>query len=307
MKQFLQKYKYLLILALILAIIAGIVVFSSIPANENSSANESFTSSESSIYSDETLAVTENTAETTALPIPQSTTDKQTEKEETAQPETEIITQVITSASQKPPETTEAVTTTESTKASASSAPQSSATTKAVTTSASSAPQSSATTKAVTTSASSASQSTAATKAVTTPAESAPPKKYDYTCLFEIECRTVLLNMDKLSKDKKECIPEDGVLFSGETGFDKGESVYDILKRVCDENGIQLETSYTPAFGTRYIEGIGNLYEFDCGTASGWMYTVNGEYMNYGCSLCTVSDGDKIAIRYTCNMGNDLD
>lgn len=289
MKQFLQKYKSILILALILAIIAGIAVFSSIPAKEDSSSYESFASSESSTYSDETLAVTENTAETTALPIPQSTTDKQTEKEETAQPETEIITQVITSASQKPPETTEAVITTESTKASASSAPQSSTTTKAVTASASSAPQSSATTKAKTTS-----------------AESAPPKKYDYTCTFEIECRTVLLNMDKLSKDKKECIPEDGVLFSGETGFDKGESVYDILKRVCDENGIQLETSYTPAFGTRYIEGIGNLYEFDCGTASGWMYTVNGEYMNYGCSLCTVSDGDKIAIRYTCNMGNDL-
>ena len=289
MKQFLQKYKYILILALILAIIAGIAVFSSISAKEDSSSYESFTSSESSTYSDGTIGVTGNTAETTALPIPQSTTDKQTEKEETAQPETEIITQVITSASQKPPETTEAVTTTESTKASASSAPQSTETTKAVTTPASSASQSSAT-----------------TKAVTAPAESAPPKKYDYTCLFEIECRTVLLNMDKLSKDKKECVPNDGVLFSAETGFDKGESVYDILKRVCDENGIQLETSYTPAFGTRYIEGIGNLYEFDCGTASGWMYTVNGEYMNCGCSLCTVSDGDKIAIRYTCNMGNDL-
>ena len=275
MKQFLQKYKYILILALILAIIAGIAVFTSISANEASSANESFISSESSICSDETsFAVTENTAETTALTKPQSTTAQQTVKEETAPPETEIITQAVTSASQKPTETTEVITTAESTKITAeSSAPQSSVTTKAETTS----------------------------------AESAPPKKYDYTCLFEIECRTILSNMDKLSKDKKECVPDDGVLFSAETGFDKGESVYDILKRVCDENGIQLETSYSPAFATRYIEGIGNLYEFDCGTASGWMYTVNGEYMNYGCSSCIVSDGDKIAIRYTCNMGNDLD
>lgn len=275
MKQFLQKYKYILILALILAIIAGVAVFSSISANEELSANESFTSSESSICSDETsFAVTENTAETTALTKPQSTTAQQTVKEETAPPKTEIITQAVTSASQKPTETTEVITTTESTKVTAeSSAPQASV----------------------------------ATKAETTSAESAPPKKYDYTCLFEIECRTILSNMDKLSKDKKECVPDDGVLFSAETGFDKGESVYDILKRVCDENGIQLETSYSPAFATRYIEGIGNLYEFDCGTASGWMYTVNGEYMNYGCSSCIVSDGDKIAIRYTCNMGNDLD
>ena len=275
MKQFLQKYKYILILALILAIIAGIAVFASISANEDSSSNESFISSESSICSDETsLAVTENTAETTALTKPQSTTAQQTVKEETAPPETEIITQAVTSASQKPTETTEVITTAESTKITAeSSAPQASV----------------------------------ATKAETTSAESAPPKKYDYTCLFEIECRTILSNMDNLSKDKKECVPNDGVLFSAETGFDKGESVYDILKRVCDENGIQLETSYSPAFATRYIEGIGNLYEFDCGTASGWMYTVNGEYMNYGCSSCIVSDGDKIAIRYTCNMGNDLD
>ena len=275
MKQFLQKYKYILILALILAIIAGIAVFTSISANEDSYSNESFTSSESSICSDETsLAVTDNTAETTALTKPQSTTAQQTVKEETAPPETEIITQAVTSASQKPTETTEVITTAESTKITAeSSAPQASV----------------------------------ATKAETTSAESAPPKKYDYTCLLEIECRTILSNMDKLSKDKKECVPDDGVLFSAETGFDKGESVYDILKRVCDENGIQLETSYSPAFATRYIEGIGNLYEFDCGTASGWMYTVNGEYMNYGCSSCIVSDGDKIAIRYTCNMGNDLD
>ena len=275
MKQFLQKYKYILILALILAIIAGIAVFASISANEDSYSNESFISSESSICSDETsLAVTENTAETTALTKPQSTTAQQTVKEETAPPKTEIITQAVTSASQKPTETTEVITTTESTKVTAeSSAPQASV----------------------------------ATKAETTSAESAPPKKYDYTCLLEIECRTILSNMDKLSKDKKECVPDDGVLFSAETGFDKGESVYDILKRVCDENGIQLETSYSPAFATRYIEGIGNLYEFDCGTASGWMYTVNGEYMNYGCSSCIVSDGDKIAIRYTCNMGNDLD
>ena len=288
MKQFLQKYKYILILALILAIIAGVAVFSSISANEELSANESFTSSESSICSDETsFAVTDNTAETTALTKPQSTTAQQTVKEETAPPETEIITQAVTSASQKPTETTEVITTTESTKVTAeSSALQSSVTTKAETTSA---------------------ESSVTTKAITASAESAPPKKYDYTCLFEIECRTILSNMDKLSKDKKECVPDDGVLFSAETGFDKGESVYDILKRVCDENGIQLETSYSPAFATRYIEGIGNLYEFDCGTASGWMYTVNGEYMNYGCSSCIVSDGDKIAIRYTCNMGNDLD
>lgn len=278
MKQFLQKYKYILGLALILAIIAGIAVFSSISDKEDLSSRQSSAASQNSTFSDDTsLAEAEDTDETTALSKAETNTAQITVNAETTPsvslPETDVTTQSDASSSQKPLETTAEVTTTESTKATASSAPQSSATSK--------------------------------TK--TTLPESEPPKKYDYTCLFEIECRTVLDNIDKLSKDKKECIPDDGVFFSAETGFDKGETVYDILKRVCEENGIQLETEYTPAFATRYIEGIGNLYEFDCGTASGWMYTVNGEYMNYGCSSCVVSDGDKVAIRYTCELGGDLD
>ena len=29
-------------------------------------------------------------------------------------------------------------------------------------------------------------------------------------------------------------------------------------------------------YNSYYVEGIGNLYEFDCGSESGWMYKVNG-------------------------------
>ena len=56
-----------------------------------------------------------------------------------------------------------------------------------------------------------------------------------------------------------------------------------------------------------YVEGINNLYEFDCGEQSGWMYAVNGWYPNYGCSAYTLSDGDVIGWAYTCNgYGADL-
>lgn len=37
-----------------------------------------------------------------------------------------------------------------------------------------------------------------------------------------------------------------------------------------------MESNWTPAYNSAYIEGIGNLYEFDCGNLSGWMYSVNG-------------------------------
>lgn len=96
------------------------------------------------------------------------------------------------------------------------------------------------------------------------------------------------------------------MIFSGTVGFDSGESVYDILRRICDENSIQMEASYTPAFSSYYVEGINNLYEFDCGQGSGWMYCVNGVFPNYGCSSYKPANNDEIAFRYTCELGYDL-
>lgn len=96
------------------------------------------------------------------------------------------------------------------------------------------------------------------------------------------------------------------MIFGGTVGFDSGESVYDILRRICDENKIQMESSFTPIFGSYYVEGINNLYEFDCGQGSGWMYSVNGAFPNYGCSSYIPENNDKIAFRYTCELGYDL-
>ena len=140
----------------------------------------------------------------------------------------------------------------------------------------------------------------------TTPKPDKPIKKYDNTCTFVIECKTILDNKDKLKKGLEKYVPDDAVIFSKTVGFDSGESVYDILRRICDENGIQMEASYTPAFSSYYVEGINNLYEFDCGQGSGWMYSVNGVFPNYGCSSYKPASNDKIAFRYTCELGYDL-
>jgi len=60
-------------------------------------------------------------------------------------------------------------------------------------------------------------------------------------------------------------------------------------------------------YNSYYIEGIGNLYEFDCGPESGWMYKVNGWFPNFGCSSYPLSDGDNIVWCYTCNgLGADV-
>lgn len=131
--------------------------------------------------------------------------------------------------------------------------------------------------------------------------------KKKYTCTFSIECSTILNNLSDLDPDKRHLVPSDGVILPPtKVTFYEGESVYDVLQRVCKENNIHMESSWTPVYNSAYIEGINNLYEFDCGELSGWMYRVNGWYPNYGCSRYQLADGEKVEWRYTCDLGNDV-
>lgn len=128
-----------------------------------------------------------------------------------------------------------------------------------------------------------------------------------YTCTFSIECSTILNNLSSLNPDKLEMVPSNGVILSTQTvTFYEGESVFDVLQRICKNNGIHMESSWTPMYNSAYVEGIHNLYEFDCGNLSGWMYRVNGWYPNYGCSRYQLAQGDVVQWRYTCDLGKDV-
>lgn len=127
------------------------------------------------------------------------------------------------------------------------------------------------------------------------------------TCTISINCSTLLANMGNLTPGKEEFVPSDGwILKPVKVSFNEGESVHDVLQRVCRENGIQMESSWTPAYSSAYVEGINQLYEFDGGELSGWMYNVNGWFPNYGCSKYTVANGDVINWVYTCDLGKDV-
>ena len=114
--------------------------------------------------------------------------------------------------------------------------------------------------------------------------------------------------MEDLAEGKNKYVPANGTILAASTlEFSEGETVFDVLKRACSLAGIQLEYSWTPMNNSYYVEGIGNLYEFDCGNQSGWMYQVNGWYPNYGCSEYKVQNGDSIVWNYTCEgYGTDL-
>lgn len=127
------------------------------------------------------------------------------------------------------------------------------------------------------------------------------------TCSLSVRCDTVLEKMEALDKEKIELVPKNGVIYAEQTVvFYEGESVFNVLLREMKKNKIHLEFENTPIYNSAYIEGIGNLYEFDCGELSGWMYKVNGVFPSYGCSRYQLKAGDKIEWVYTCDLGSDV-
>lgn len=146
----------------------------------------------------------------------------------------------------------------------------------------------------------------ATTKPTTTkPVETTKEK---LTCTITIRCDTILNNMDNLDPAKAPYVPDNGVILREVTvEFEEGETVFDVLNRACKHYNIPIEYSWTPMYDSYYIEGINNLYEFDCGSESGWMYKVNGWFPNYGCSSYYLTGGEKIVWCYTCNgLGEDV-
>lgn len=133
------------------------------------------------------------------------------------------------------------------------------------------------------------------------------------SCTISISCATILDNLDKFNPEKIELVPEDGwILKPFKVTFNEGESVYDLLVRVCKENNIHMSAKWIPLNNSHYIESINNIKEFDCPTdrfhnTSGWMYCVNDWYPNYGISRYELKKGDVVELNYTCvGLGADL-
>ena len=133
-----------------------------------------------------------------------------------------------------------------------------------------------------------------------------PQEPQSASVTFSISCETALAS-EELDPAIREVLPADGwILGTITVEIEEGESVFDVLQRVCRDHGIAFEHSKSPIYDSAYIEGIGHLYEFDCGNLSGWEYSVNGWYPNYGCSKAYLSDGDVVCWKYTCDLGKDI-
>ena len=157
------------------------------------------------------------------------------------------------------------------------------------------------------------------TEAETQKTEPETDEKSSPVCFVTIDCKNIKNNLSSLKKGKKAFVPQSGyILKDARVPFEEGESAFDALKRACKENvctdnceyckkgGIQLEFSFTPAYKSYYVEGIHQLYEKDCGSFSGWMFSVNGKFSDASSSEYLLKAGDKITFSYTVSMGDDL-
>lgn len=149
-------------------------------------------------------------------------------------------------------------------------------------------------------------ESTAEPTAQPTPEPTETPAPAPETVTITIACHTALRS-DALPEAVRAVLPESGVILGGlKTVISDGETVWEVLQRACREQGVALEAEWTPAYNTAYVQGIGHLYEFDCGRGSGWLYRVNGEVPSVGCSVYALRPGDRIEWLYTCDFGNDV-
>ena len=132
------------------------------------------------------------------------------------------------------------------------------------------------------------------------------PSSSANTVTMTIRCDTAVANGMHLESKWAGIVPASGVILDTTTFEIKdGDTVLDVLLQARDRYKLHVEYSGTQSGA--YVEGINNLYEFDGGRWSGWMYCVNDWYPNYGCGVYYLKAGDVIEWNYTCDLGLDLD
>ena len=139
--------------------------------------------------------------------------------------------------------------------------------------------------------------------------ETAPPNqtvqetdKKTVKVKIAIRCEKAVENWDKLNDSAKNesIVPKSGIILDMQDyNAKEGDTAFDVLKSACESNGISLNYTGNVKRKTIYINGINGLYERDCGSASGWVYSINNEFPTASSGGYTVKDGDIIEFHFT--------
>ncbi len=110
--------------------------------------------------------------------------------------------------------------------------------------------------------------------------------------------KTVTLSVEKRT------IGLGDIIVPMEVALQNGDTAFTLLKRVADQKGVSID--YIGSGAGLYVQAIENLGEFDHGSQSGWMYSVNGTFPEYSAGNYVLKDGDVLRWQYTKDLGHDL-
>jgi len=127
-----------------------------------------------------------------------------------------------------------------------------------------------------------------------------------WTVALHVRVDTLVTNLHLLDANQHELVPADGVIFSGYVTVAEGETVFDVLQRTMREERIHMAARFTPIINEAYVEAINNIFAFDAGALSGWMFNVNGVFPGISASSVELQDGDVVLWAYTLDLGRDL-
>ncbi len=83
----------------------------------------------------------------------------------------------------------------------------------------------------------------------------------------------------------------------------KNDDVLDVLKRVAKSNRIPLDARGSGMLS--YVEGIANLYEFDRGAGSGWLFRINGQLAEKSAGAVKLEKGDVVEWIYSIELSEE--
>jgi len=116
-------------------------------------------------------------------------------------------------------------------------------------------------------------------------------------------------NLNRLRPEIRRHVPASGFVLNRTTiEVPNGSTAFDVLLKATRLHRIQMEFqgANENIYNSVYIKGINHIYEFSAGNESGWMYSVNGTFPNFGMSAMSVKNNDLVRMVYTVDLGCDV-
>lgn len=78
-----------------------------------------------------------------------------------------------------------------------------------------------------------------------------------------------------------------------------GDTILQVLLHATSSHSPKLQVDYTGSGAMAYVQGIDNIYEFDYGAKSGWLFKQNGVSLTKSVGATKIKAGDRIECYYT--------